>query len=298
MRLSTTFCPGWVAAVSLVLLVLLGPRPATSGPAIYYIHNDHLGTPRVVTDQLRDVKWRADYRPFGEAILHAEDIEMPLRMPGQYYDSETGLHYNYFRDYDPGLGRYIQSDPIGLAGGLNTYNYAYMNPLAGIDPYGLLTVGEANAIGAVVGGAIGGAVNGALSGAMAGSAVPGAGTFAGTIAGAAGGALQGGSTGALASAANTTLGAGGSTLVGLVSGGLGAAGAALAAETVRLMIPSPSGSLAAGAIGGALGGASTGPAFAVGSALGGAIGGALATALCYGDDECRAELNKRENQCE
>jgi RHS repeat-associated protein len=95
-----------------------------------------------VTDQLRDVKWRADYRPFGEAILHSEDIEMSLRMPGQYYDSETGLHYNYFRDYDPGLGRYIQSDPIGLAGGLNTFNYASNNPLSYFDFFDLRNQGN------------------------------------------------------------------------------------------------------------------------------------------------------------
>jgi RHS repeat-associated protein len=59
-----------------------------------------------------------------------------LRFPGQYFDEETGTHYNYFRDYDPGVGRYVQSDPIGLAGGLNTYGYAYQNPLVNFDPDG------------------------------------------------------------------------------------------------------------------------------------------------------------------
>src|SRR6187401_569238 len=60
-----------------------------------------------------------------------------LRFPGQYYDAETGKHYNYFRDYDPGIGRYLESDPIGMLGGLNTYRYASASPLTNFDPLGL-----------------------------------------------------------------------------------------------------------------------------------------------------------------
>jgi RHS repeat-associated protein len=59
------------------------------------------------------------------------------RFPGQYYDEESGLHYNYFRDYDPATGRYVESDPIGLAGGISLYSYGYANPLFYQDPLGL-----------------------------------------------------------------------------------------------------------------------------------------------------------------
>lgn len=64
-----------------------------------------------------------------------------LRFPGQYYDQETGLFYNYFRDYDPQTGRYIESDPIGLRAGINTYGYVGGNPVNWVDPYGLARFG-------------------------------------------------------------------------------------------------------------------------------------------------------------
>jgi RHS repeat-associated protein len=126
----------------LLAMLATGAQQVAAAPSIYYLHNDHLGAPRVVTDHLRDVKWRADYKPFGETIFHSEQIEMPLRFPGQYYDSESGLHYNYYRDYDPTLGRYVQSDPIGLEGGLNTFVYGLNNPLSRIDFFGLRNQGD------------------------------------------------------------------------------------------------------------------------------------------------------------
>ena len=110
---------------------------------IYTIHTDHLNTPRAMTDSSGTVVWSWHGKPFGDSAPNEDpdgdntNITLNLRFPGQYYDQETGLHYNYFRYYDPSAGRYITSDPIGLEGGLNTYAYVGGNPLSYIDPEGL-----------------------------------------------------------------------------------------------------------------------------------------------------------------
>ncbi|MEF8770614.1 RHS repeat-associated core domain-containing protein [Candidatus Accumulibacter contiguus] len=115
------------------------------GLTILYLHADHLGTPRVATNEANVVVWRnlPISEPFGMA-LPEEDPDgdgqptiINLRFPGQYFDRETQLHYNYYRDYDPGVGRYVQSDPIGLEGGVNTYLYTLGNPLKYSDAKGL-----------------------------------------------------------------------------------------------------------------------------------------------------------------
>ena len=86
--------------------------------------------------------WRWDQgEPFGVNVPDEDPsglgaFDLPLRLPGQYFDKETNLHYNYFRDYDPHVGRYIQSDPIGLRGGLNGFLYGRGSPIQYIDPRG------------------------------------------------------------------------------------------------------------------------------------------------------------------
>ncbi len=117
---------------------------ATSPIQVYYIHADHLNTPRVIVNTANIIVWRwENTHPFG-ANLPDEDpdgnaqlFEYHPRFPGQYFDRETNLHYNYFRYYEPETGRYISPDPIGLAGGLNIYGYASGNSLSQIDPLGL-----------------------------------------------------------------------------------------------------------------------------------------------------------------
>ena len=104
---------------------------------LYYVHTNHLDTPIALTDESGTVQWKASFTPFGKAIVEVDNIQQNIRFPGQYYDAETELHYNYFRDYDPEIGRYVQSDPIGLNGGINTYGYVGGNPVSKVDPYGL-----------------------------------------------------------------------------------------------------------------------------------------------------------------
>ncbi|WP_372723944.1 RHS repeat-associated core domain-containing protein, partial [Immundisolibacter sp.] len=101
------------------------------------LHADHLQTARLATDQSQAIVWRWEGSAFGDTPPEElSTITVNLRFPGQYYDQETGLHYNWNRYYDPATGRYTTSDPIGLDGGLNTYLYAGANPLRYTDPTG------------------------------------------------------------------------------------------------------------------------------------------------------------------
>jgi RHS repeat-associated protein len=94
-------------------------------------------TARFATTASQQVSWRWEGEAFGNTGDQADLVQVNLRFPSQYYDQETGTNYNYFRGYDPPLGRYTQSDPIGLNGGMSNYSYALGNPLKYFDPDGL-----------------------------------------------------------------------------------------------------------------------------------------------------------------
>ncbi|MBD3646935.1 MAG: RHS domain-containing protein [Pseudomonadales bacterium] len=117
-----------------------GSRRSHKRLALFFIHNDHLGTPHKVTDGEQRTVWYLEQTPFGEVSLATEAIRMPTRFPGQYSDIKSGFNYNYFRDYDPSMGRYIQSDPIGSLGGQNQYLYSTANPTIRIDRSGLWSI--------------------------------------------------------------------------------------------------------------------------------------------------------------
>ncbi len=115
----------------------------SGGVNIFYVHTDHLNTPRRITRPSDNAfVWRWDSDPFGTTAPNQNPSGLGtftynLRFPGQYYMAETGLNQNVNRDYDPLTGKYIESDPIGLRGGINTYAYAYDNPIRFVDPQGL-----------------------------------------------------------------------------------------------------------------------------------------------------------------
>jgi RHS repeat-associated protein len=128
---------------ALVDYIYLEGRPvATFQPSdgrFYFLHDDRLGTPQMATDTAQAVAWPTTYQPFGQTSGSPALIVQDLRLPGQENDLETGLYHNGFRDYNPAFGRYLQSDPIGLGGGMNTYRYVMNNPVSNVDPMGLAT---------------------------------------------------------------------------------------------------------------------------------------------------------------
>ncbi|MFS2042926.1 RHS repeat-associated core domain-containing protein [Stenotrophomonas geniculata] len=121
---------------------------ATGVPELAYVQPDHLGTPRVVIDPVRNVaiwEWSNKSEVFGNQIPSVDPdgdgvaFELALRFPGQQATDASGLFYNYFRDYDPASARYVESDPVGLNAGVSTYGYVISNPARFSDPLGLTT---------------------------------------------------------------------------------------------------------------------------------------------------------------
>ncbi|TOK94813.1 RHS repeat-associated core domain-containing protein, partial [Vibrio parahaemolyticus] len=113
------------------------PLALLENGALYFYECDQVGKPERLIDCSGHVVWSARYDVYGFAHIDIEEVVNPLRFQGQYFDKETNLHYNLARYYDPMLGRFIQQDPISIAGGINHYQYA-VNPVQWIDPTGLL----------------------------------------------------------------------------------------------------------------------------------------------------------------
>ena len=130
----------WLAGCGLTpeqMAAQMEPLPVPER-TLHLYHCDHRGLPLALISQDGAISWRAEYDEWGNVLRedNPHNLQQLIRLPGQQYDDESGLHYNRHRYYNPGLGRYITQDPIGLEGGLNPYQYP-LNPVTEVDPLGL-----------------------------------------------------------------------------------------------------------------------------------------------------------------
>ena len=120
-------------------------RAGSGSAGVFYVYTDQLNSPRKVTDTSDQLRWKWDPTPFGEGAPSENPQSLGafaynLRFPGQYFDVESGLNYNYYRDYDTATGRYVESDPLGLRGGIGTFAYAAGSPVESTDRFGLIDI--------------------------------------------------------------------------------------------------------------------------------------------------------------
>jgi RHS repeat-associated protein len=113
------------------------PLAVVEGGALYHVHTDHLGRPVRMTNAAKATVWQASWKPWGEVQSISGTILNNLRFPGQYFQIETGLAYNWHRTYDPVTGRYTQPDPLGFVDGPSVYAYAGNSPFMNVDRNGL-----------------------------------------------------------------------------------------------------------------------------------------------------------------
>ena len=117
----------------------LTPNQTLANAQYSFTVTDHLGTPQIAADSSGNKVWKGLSEAFGRTVTEpGSATTQNLRFPGQYFDAETGLHQNYFRDYSPSLGRYVESDPIGLRGGANLWGYVMGDPISSVDSTGLV----------------------------------------------------------------------------------------------------------------------------------------------------------------
>lgn len=133
----------WLAdrPVALIVYAYAGSSTTPASTTLYSVEADHLGTPRLITDATQARRWFWHSAPYGDTMPDEKPGIAPalvynLRFAGQYFDKETSTYHNWHRDYDPITGRYLQSDPIGLEGGINTYAYVSGKPLTSVDATG------------------------------------------------------------------------------------------------------------------------------------------------------------------